>query len=193
MAQPEKFTESARQAVAYSQDLVRRYRHPQWDVEHVLLALLEQQDGVPAQVLRELGVDPAALRADLGAALERAPKIEYDSQRIYATPRIERVMRDAEIEAERLKDDFIGTEHLLIAISQERTGESAELLRARNVETESIYRALTQVRGAQRVTDPHADDRYRSLQRFSRDLTQLAREGRLDPVVARDNVARQSI
>ncbi|MDE2900674.1 MAG: AAA family ATPase, partial [Chloroflexota bacterium] len=193
MAQPEKFTESARQAVAYSQDLVRRYRHPQWDVEHVLLALLEQQDGVPAQVLRELGVDPAALRADLGAALERAPKIEYDSQRIYATPRIERVMRDAEIEAERLKDDFIGTEHLLIAISQERTGESAELLRARNVETESIYRALTQVRGAQRVTDPHADDRYRSLQRFSRDLTQLAREGRLDPVVARDNVVRQSI
>ncbi len=193
MAQPDKFTESARQAIAYSQDLVRRYRHPQWDVEHVLLALLEQQDGVPAQVLRELGVDPAALRADLGAALERAPKIEYDSQRIYATPRIERVMRDAEIETERLKDDFIGTEHLLIAISQERTGESAELLRARSVETESIYRALTQVRGAQRVTDPHAEDRYRSLQRFSRDLTQLAREGRLDPVVARDGVVRQAI
>ena len=190
---PENFTQSAKQAIAYSQELVRQHRHPQWDVEHVLLALLEQPDGVPAQVLRELDVDPAALRADLAAALERAPRIAYDAQQIYATPRIERVMRDAGLEAERLKDDFIGTEHLLIAISQERTGDSAEMLRARQVDTESIYQALTKVRGAQRVTDPHAEERYRSLQRFSRDLTQLAREGRLDPVVARDGVVRQAI
>ena len=189
----DKFTESARQAIAVSQDLVRRYRHPQWDVEHVLLALLEQPDGVPTQVLRELGVDPSSLRAELAAALERSPKIEYDAQQIFATPRIERVLRDADLEAERLKDDFIGTEHLLIAITQERTGDSAEMLRARQVDTEGIYQALTQVRGAQRVTDPHAEDRYRALQRFSRDLTQLAREGRLDPVVARDNVVQQSI
>ena len=192
-AYSEKFTESAKQAIAYSQDLVRRYRHPQWDVEHVLLALLEQPDGVPVQILRELGVEPSALRADLAAVLERSPKIEYGAQQIYPTPRIERVMRDAGLEAERLKDDFIGTEHLLIAISQERTGDSAEVLRARQVDTEKIYQAHTKVRGAQRVLDPHAEDRYRSLQRFSRDLTQLAREGRLDPVVARDSVVQQSI
>ena len=192
-AYSEKFTESAKQAIAYSQDLVRRYRHPQWDVEHVLLALLEQPDGVPVQILRELGVEPSALRADLAAVLERSPKIEYGAQQIYPTPRIERVMRDAGLEAERLKDDFIGTEHLLIAISQERTGDSAEVLRARQVDTEKIYQAHTKVRGVQRVLDPHAEDRYRSLQRFSRDLTQLAREGRLDPVVARDSVVQQSI
>ena len=110
---PENFTESAREAIAYSQELVRQYRHPQWDVEHVLLALLEQQDGVPAQTIREMGVDPAALRAEVAAALERSPKLEYQPQQIYDTPRIQRVLHDARMEAERLKDDFIGTEHLL--------------------------------------------------------------------------------
>ena len=189
----ENFTESARQAIAYSQELVRQYRHAQWDVEHVLLALLEQQDGVPAQTLGEMGVDLASLRADVTAALERSPKLEYQPQQIYATPRVQRVLHDAMMEAERLKDDYIGTEHLLIAVSQERTGDSAEALRARQVDTESIYQALSKVRGAQRVTDPHAEDRYRSLEKFSRDLTRLAREGRLDPVVAREGVVRQAI
>ena len=190
---PGSFTDSAREAIAYSQELVRQYRHPQWDVEHVLLALLEQQDGVPAQTLREMGVDPAALRADVAAALERSPKLEYQPQQIYDTPRIQRVLHDARMEAERLKDDFIGTEHLLIAVSRERTGDSAEALRAHQVDTEKVYQALSKVRGAQRVTDPNAESRYRSLEKFSRDLTQLAREGRLDPVVAREGVVRQSI
>ena len=189
----ENFTESARQAIAYSQELVRQYRHPQWDVEHVLLALLEQPDGVPAQTLAEMGVDVASLRADVAAALERSPKLEYQPQQIYATPRVQRVLHDAQLEAVRLKDDYIGTEHLLIAVSQERTGDSAEALRSRQVETESIYQALSKVRGSQRVTDPHAEDRYRSLEKFSRDLTRLAREGRLDPVVAREGVVRQAI
>ncbi len=190
---PENFTQSAQHAIRHSQDLVRQYRHSQWDVEHVLMALLEQQDGVPVQVLRELGVDPAALRADIVAALQRSPKLEYESQQIYPTPRVQRLMHDASMEAERLKDDFIGTEHLLIAITQERTGDSADILRSRQVDTEKIYQALGKVRGSQRVMDPHAEDRYRSIERFSRDLTQLARGGRLDPVVARDSVVQQAI
>ena len=190
---PENFTESAREAISSSQELVRGYRHAQWDVEHILLALLEQGDGVPAQTLREMDVDPGALRADLEAALARTPRLEYQPTQIYATPRVQRVLQDAKTEAERLKDEFIGTEHLFIAISQERTGDSAEALRARQVDTEGIYKALSKVRGAQRVTDPRAESKYRSLEKYSRDLTQLAREGRLDPVVARDDVVQQAI
>ncbi len=190
---PEDFTESAREAISRSQDLVRHYRHGQWDVEHVLLALLEQQDGVPSQTLREMDADPAVLRSDVEAALERAPKLQYEPNQIFATPRVQRVLEDAKTEAERLKDEFIGTEHIFIAISEERTGDSAELLRARQIDTEKIYQSLSKVRGAQRVTDSRADSRYRSLEKFSRDLTQLARQGRLDPVVARDGVVQQSI
>ena len=190
---PERFTDSARQAIGYSQELVRQYRHPQWDVEHVLLALLEQPEGVPAQALQEMGVDPAALRSDVAAALQRSPKLAYDAQQIYATPRVQRVLHDAGLEAQRLKDEFIGTEHIFIAICEEPTGDSAEALRTRGVDTERVYQALSKVRGAQRVTDPHADERYQALAKFSRDLTQLAREGRLDPVVARDDVVQQAI
>ena len=190
---PEDFTESAREAISRSQDLVRHYRHGQWDVEHVLLALLEQQESVPSQTLREMDVDPAALRSDVEAALERAPRLQYEPTQIYATPRVQRVLEDAKTEAERLKDEFIGTEHIFIAISEERTGDSAEALRARQIDKERVYQALTKVRGDKRVTDPNADSRYRSLEKFSRDLTQLARQGRLDPVVARDGVVQQAI
>ena len=190
---PENFTESAKQAIRDSQELVRQRRHPQWDVEHLLFALLDQREGVPAQALQEIGVDAAALRADIGAALGRAPKLQYDAQQIFATPRVQRVLHEAMVEAERLKDEFIGTEHLFIAICRERTGDSADALRARGVGEEEFYRGLTAIRGAQRVTDPHADSRYRSLEKFSRDLTRLAREGRLDPVVGRDDVVQKAI
>ena len=179
----ENFTESAQEALQYSQELVRRYRHAQWDVEHVFLALLEQEDSVPIQVLREMEADVAGVKADLESALERTPKLQYEPTQMYATPRVARMMQDAKTEAERLKDDYIGTEHLFIAISQERAGDSAEVLRSHEVDTEKIYLALSKVRGSQRVTDPRAESRYRSLEKYTVDLTQLAREGRLDPVV----------
>ena len=189
----DNFTESAEEALRYSQELVRRYRHAQWDVEHVFLALLEQQDSVPLQVLRELEVDVAAVKSDLEAALERTPKLQYEPTQMYATPRVARLVQDAKTEADRLQDEFIGTEHLFIAISQERAGDSAEVLRSHDVDTEKIYAGLSKVRGSQRVDDPRAENRYRSLEKYSVDLTQLAREGRLDPVVGRDEVVKQTI
>ena len=140
-----------------------------------------------------MGVEPSSLRGDIVTALNGSPKLEYQPQQIYATPRVQRVLHDAQMEAERLKDDYIGTEHLFIAVCGERTGDSAEALRARQIDTEKVYQSLSKVRGSQRVTDPHAEDRYRSLEKFSRDLTRLAREGRLDPVVAREGVVRQAI
>ena len=189
----ENFTEAAQEAIGASQQLVRRYRHAQWDLEHLFLALLEQEEGVPAQVLRKLGADPAAVRSQVAAALESSPRLEYEPSQIYPTPRAARVFENAKAEADHMNDEYIGTEHLLIAIAQERTGESAEVLRANGVDTEKVYQALQSVRGAQRVTDPRAENRYRALERYSVDLTALARAGRLDPVVGRREIVQRVI
>ena len=190
---PENFTEAAREAIGASQQMVRQYRHAQWDLEHLFLALLQQEEGVPAQVLGEMGADPAAIRAQVAAALERAPRLDYEPSQIYPTPRAARVFENAKAEADRMKDEYIGTEHLLIAIVEERTGESAEVLRVNGVDKEKVYQALQAVRGAQRVTDPRAENRYRALERYSVDLTALARAGRLDPVVGRREIVQRVI
>ena len=182
---PDSFTESAQEVVTSSQELVRSYRHPQWDVEHVFLALLDQEEGVPAQILRELSVDAAAVRTRLQNALERIPKLAYEPRQIYPTPRTARLLQVAKAEADRLKDDYISTEHLFIGVVEERSGESAQVLRSLGVDTEKVYQALAKVRGTHRVTDPRAESRYRALERYSIDLTALARQGQLDPVVGR--------
>ncbi|MBI4234625.1 MAG: AAA family ATPase [Chloroflexi bacterium] len=190
---PENFTEQAQEAIANSQELVRRYRHAQWDLEHLLLALLEQEDGVPAQVLKEMEVDVGAVKDRVAQDLEQAPRLQYQPTQIYATPRVERLMGSAKAESDRLKDEFVGTEHLFIAITLERTGESAQVLREFGVDTEKVYRALARVRGSQRVTDARAESRYRALEKYSVDMTALARQGKLDPVVGRDEEIRRVI
>ena len=189
----DSFTESAWEAMGHSQELVREYGHTQWDVEHIFMALLEQQDGVAVQVLQEMGVDPGGVKSSVEAALARTPKLGYQPTQIYQTPRAARLLQTAKAEAERLKDEFISTEHLLIAVASERTGESADVLRHHGIDTEKIYQALSKVRGSQRVTDPRAESRYRSLEKYSVDLTALARQGLLDPVVGRDEVVQAVI
>jgi ATP-dependent Clp protease ATP-binding subunit ClpC len=190
---PENFTESAQEALAHSQELVRRYRHAQWDVEHVFLALLEQAEGVPVQVLKELGADVGAIKSRLEEALERTPKLQYEPTQIYQTPRAARLVGTAKAEADRLKDEYVSTEHLFIAVVQERTGDSAQVLRDHGIDTEKVYQALAKVRGTHRVTDPRAEGRYRALEKYSVDLTALARQGKLDPVVGRDEEVRRVI
>ena len=133
---PENFTESAQEVLGDSQQLVRQYRHAQWDLEHVFLALLQQEEGVPLQILKELSLDPVVMRTELGVALETSPRLDYEPSQIYPTPRAARLLENAKGESERLKDDYIGTEHLFIAVIQERTGESAELLRNYDVDNE---------------------------------------------------------
>ncbi|MCX5999550.1 MAG: ATP-dependent Clp protease ATP-binding subunit, partial [Chloroflexi bacterium] len=188
---PERFTERAQEALAASQDLVRRYTHNQWDVEHVLLALLEQEDSLTVKLLTDLGVDYEAVKQQVEAALQRAPRVTYEAAQIYATPRINRLFTTANSEADRLKDEFIGTEHLLIAIASEQQGEAYRVLRAAGVDQESIYHALQDIRGAHRVTDRRAENKYRSLQKYGRNLTELAVQGKIDPVIGRDDEIRR--
>jgi ATP-dependent Clp protease ATP-binding subunit ClpC len=182
----ERFTEQAQEALALSQELVREYRHNQWDVEHILLALLRQERGLVGDVLKELGVDVEVMRREVEAVLAKAPKVAYEAGQIYATPRIAQLVKTAGDEADRLKDEFIGTEHLLIAMSAEQQGESSRILRQSGVDQEKVFQALQKIRGGHRVTDARAESKYRSLEKYGRDLTEFARQGRLDPVIGRD-------
>jgi ATP-dependent Clp protease ATP-binding subunit ClpC len=183
----ERFTEQAQEALALSQELLRQYRHNQWDVEHILLALLRQEAGLVGDILRGLSVDVDKVRQEVEAVLERFPKTAYETGQIYATPRIATLLKRAGDEADRLKDEFIGTEHLLIAIAGEEKGEAAGILKRFGVDQEKIYRALQEIRGGHRVTDARAESKYRSLSKYGRDLTELARQGKLDPVIGRED------
>ncbi|MDP3062232.1 MAG: AAA family ATPase [Chloroflexota bacterium] len=190
---PERFTEQAREALAASQEIVRRYGHNQWDVEHVLMALLEQEQGVPVQVLKALGAPVDDLKAKLDAALAGGSRVVGDTSQIYGTPRSQRLLESADAEAKRLKDEFISTEHLFIAMLLDGQGNSARILKEYGVDQEKVYQALTKIRGSQRVTDPRAESKYRSLEKYSIDLTALARQGKLDPVVGRDTEIRRVV
>ena len=159
MMRQDRFTEQAQEVLAATQEMVRKQRHSQWDVEHVLLALLSTTDGFARADPREARrADRPALRdARRRRRSARAPKLGYDVVQIYTTPRIVRMLETANAEAERLKDEYVGVEHLLIAIADEREGESARILREFSVDKERIYRALQEVRGSARVDSPTAE------------------------------------
>ena len=182
----EKFTEQAQEAVASSQQLVRQYQHNQWDVEHLLMALLTQDQGLVGEIVKELGADADAIKTEVDAALSRVPKLGYEAQQLYPTPRIIQVGQEASHEAQRLKDEFIGTEHIFIAIAGETKGLSANILKSFGIDKEKVYVALQKIRGSHRVTDARAESKYRSLSKYSRDLNEMAEQGKLDPVIGRD-------
>jgi ATP-dependent Clp protease ATP-binding subunit ClpC len=186
---PDQFTERAMEAIQRSQQLLVGYRHSQWDTEHVLVALLEQSDGVAAEVFSEMGVSADSMRSSVEQILEAAPKTDEPVTQAYMTPRVAAVMDMAKQEASRLNDEFISVEHLLLAVVKSEEGlgsEIASLLAGAGVTVERVYKALQTVRGSHRVTDQHPESRYRSLEKFSVDLTQLASEGKLDPVIGRE-------
>ena len=187
----EKFTRQAQEALQRSQELVRNYRHSQWDVEHVLLALVALEGGLPERILQELGVDPETVKSRLHQSLEAAPKVVSDSQQIFITPRLQRLLQLSDEEAQRLHDQFISVEHLLVAAARESSGDSARVFRELGINQEMVYQAMQKLRGAHRVDDPNAEQRYRSLEKYSVDLTELARVGKLDPVVGREKEIRQ--
>jgi len=185
----DRFTESAQEVAQRAAELIQRYGHTQIDTEHILLALLEQHDGVVPQILEVLHVDPGRLRDQVDEILRTTPKANIfggGAGQIFITPRVKRIVDMANQEANRLQDEYISTEHLFLAILNERNTSAANLLRANGILKERVYEAIRKIRGGQRVTDRRAEKRYRALEKYSRDLTQLAREGKLDPVIGRD-------
>jgi len=186
----DRFTERAQEAAQRAAEIIQRYGHNQIDTEHILLALIEQPGGVIPQILEKLSVSPEALTERLDATLRASPKANIfggGAGQIFITPRVKRIIDLANEEANRLKDEYISTEHIFLAILTERNTPAARILESAGLTRDRVYSAIQDLRGGQRVTDPQAESRYRTLEKYSRDLTQLAREGKLDPVIGRDN------
>jgi ATP-dependent Clp protease ATP-binding subunit ClpC len=186
----DRFTERAQEAAQRAAEIIQRYGHNQIDTEHILLALIEQPQGVIPQILDQLKIDAAGLTERLDYILRTSPKANIfggGAGQIFITPRVKRIIDLANEEANRLKDEYISTEHIFLAILNERSTPAARLLEGAGVTRERVYEAIQQIRGGQRVTDPQAETRYRTLEKYSRDLTQSAREGKLDPVIGRDS------
>ncbi len=188
----DKFTVKAQEAIQAAQSMADQHEHQAVLPEHVLAALLQQREGVVAPVLGKLGVRADGVQQQIEAELARIPKVRGGGGK-YLDERLRGTLERAQREAERLKDEYVSTEHLLIAIAQEPDGAAGRALAAAGVTADAIYRALVDVRGTQRVTDPNPEDKYQALQRYSRDLTEAARKGKLDPVIGRDEEIRRVI
>ncbi|MBX3057061.1 MAG: AAA family ATPase [Anaerolineae bacterium] len=185
----DKFTERAQNAAAMAYELVQQYGHTQVDTEHLFLALLRQGDGAIPQILSSLNIDIMAMQDRLDQELRSSPKVSVYGGgvgQVFYTPRIRTVLELSQGEANRLKDEFISTEHIFLAILSERNTPSARILQEFGVNRDRVLAAIKDLRGGKRVTDAQAEGRYRTLDKYSRDLTQLAREGKLDPVIGRD-------
>jgi ATP-dependent Clp protease ATP-binding subunit ClpC len=187
----DRFTERAQDVIARSQEILARYGHNQMDTEHVFLALIEQADGLATQILEDmLGVNTELMAMQLDEYLSNNRKLNVPGRpgggQIYVTPRIQRLGQVAIGEAQSMGDAYISTEHLLLAIASEERGQADRLLSEAGVDKEDIRLAVDELRAGQRVTDPRAETRLRVLEKYGRDLTELAREGKLDPVVGRE-------
>src|SRR6185503_5678402 len=186
----DRFTERAQDAASRAYEILQRYGHNQVDTEHILLALLEQPEGVIPQVLDKISVDQGVIKKRLDDVLRASPKgaaiYGGGTGQVFITPRVKRIIDLANEEANRLKDDYISTEHIFLAILSERNTAVARILSEAGITKERVYDTVKDIRGGQRVTDPQAETRYRTLEKYSRDLTQIAKAGKLDPVIGRD-------
>lgn len=175
-----------------SYELLQQYKHTQVDTEHIFLALLQQNGGAVPQILQQLNAPVTEMIDKLVSVLEHMPRASTNpygstaTAQVFITPRLKRIMDIAYEEAMRMKDEYISTEHILVAIASERNTPSAAILREASVTKERILEAVEQIRKGQRVTEPNAESKYRVLEKYSRDLTHLAQEGKLDPVVGRE-------
>ena len=191
---PNRFTEKAQEALVNAQNESTRRNHAQLDLEHLLWALLSQGDGIVPQVVLKLGRDPRALLREVEGALEAAPKLQYVAQPTLGSA-LRTALQKAEEEAANFKDEYVSTEHLLLGIiaAAPQGGALGRILRDNGLARERVLEALTQIRGNQRVTDQNPEGKYQALEKYGRDLTELARRGKLDPVIGRDEEIRRVI
>jgi ATP-dependent Clp protease ATP-binding subunit ClpC len=185
----DRFTERAQDAAMRAYEIMQRYEHNQMDTEHILLALLEQPDGTVPQILEKAKIDSDYWRSKLDDILKVSPKAKIyggGTGQVFITPRAKAILDQAQEEANRLKDEYISTEHLLLAIMGERTTSVAKMFKEAGLSKDRVLEIIKEFRGGQRVTDPQAETRFRTLEKYSRDLTQMAIEGKLDPVIGRD-------
>ncbi len=188
----DKLTTKSQEALQQAQSLAEKRNHQAIDVDHLLFALLGQKEGVVLSLLQKLGAPTSSLTERLQKALDRVPQVTGSTGQAFITPRLKKTIENAEAEAEALKDDYVSAEHLLLAMLQD-SGETGKILKELGVSRDKILNALVSIRGAQRITDPNPEEKYQALEKYSRDLTDLARKGKLDPVIGRDDEIRRVI
>src|SRR3954467_7818369 len=186
----DKFTVKAQEAVARSQEIAQQRDHSEVTPLHLLAALLAEEEGVVRPVLQKLGADPARIAQIVGSELERMPKAT--GTQLGISRETQDVFTQAQKEADRLKDEYVSTEHLLLALSETKS-LARDILSVNGVKHSAILAALKDVRGGQRVTDQNPEDKYQALQRYGRDLVEMARQGKLDPVIGRDEEIRRTM
>jgi ATP-dependent Clp protease ATP-binding subunit ClpB len=190
--QPDRFTIKSQEAIAAAGSLAERRRNPQVTPEHLLVVLLEQEEGVVTPVLTKLGADANAVRSEANAALDALPTVSAGGESAGPSSELVRVLRDAEAEMRALKDEYVSTEHILLALAAHHS-KAGDALRAHGATKVRLQQAIKEVRGPHRVTDQGAEDKYRALEKFGRDLTEEAEQGKLDPVIGRDDEIRRVV
>ncbi len=192
MATQQRFTEKAQEAIVTGQRETEARRLSQFEPEALLLGLLEQSDGVVPQTLLRMGIDPAKALRETTALLDAAPKLQYSSEPVVSSG-LRKALQAAEGEARQFGDEYVSTEHLLLGIMSVADSAAARLLARLGVTKDGVYQALESIRGGQRVTDPNPEGKYQALEKYGRDLTEAARDGKLDPVIGRDEEIRRVI
>ncbi len=187
----DKFTVKALEALEAAVELARSLSHQQVEPEHLLVALLRQEEGIVPSLLKKIGAAPATVAQQLEDYLRRQPGVTGGDAGHYMSQRLLNLINGAEAEAQNFKDEYISTEHLLLAAIEEKQGQAARLLARHGVSRDAVLKALVEVRGSQRVTDQAPEEKYQALARYTRDLTELARRGKLDPVIGRDDEIRR--
>ncbi len=181
----DKFTLKAQEAIQATQQLAEKYGHQQMEPEHLVRAILDQKEGVIPPLLGKIGADQNRLLQSFETALEKIPRVSGPSLgEVYISPRTKAVLTQAFAESGQMKDEFVSLEHILLAVTDEKEGEAGRLLAAAGITRDTIMKALVDIRGGQRITDPNPEDKYQALERFSRDLTAIASKGDLDPVMS---------
>ncbi|MGB9436950.1 MAG: ATP-dependent chaperone ClpB [Desulfobacterales bacterium] len=190
----DKFTIKSQELIQNSQALASQYSHQQFEPEHLLAAMLKEPEGIAGAMLRKLGVSPDEIAQRVIAALEKIPRVSGGGLAdIYASPRSKAVLEAAFAQATRMKDEYVSIEHIFLAIADEKHGQAAAILNGGGVTPDAILKVLMEIRGNQRITDPNPEEKYQALEKFSRDLTDLARLGKVDPVIGRDEEIRRIV
>ncbi len=189
----EKYTQNAQGAVIDSQNLAIEYGHQMLDGEHILMALLKQNDGLIPKLLKNMNVDVDSLTSDVDAELNKLPKVSGGADNMYSTRRFNKILMDAENNAEQFKDEYVSVEHIFLALLSEKNTPSSKFFTKYGISREAFLEALSKVRGNQRVTSQNPEDNYEALSKYGRDLVEMARDGKLDPVIGRDAEIRHAI
>src|ERR687889_1060956 len=190
--QPDRFTIKSQEAIAAAGSLAERRRNPQITPEHLLVVLLEQDGGVVTPVLAKLGANLGAVRSEANAALEALPTVSSGGESAGPSSELVRVLRDAEAEMRALKDEYVSTEHILLALAAHHS-KAGDTLRAHGATKVTLGQAIKEVRGPHRVTDQAGEEKYRALEKYGRDRTEEAENGKLDPVIGRDDEIRRVV